>query len=373
MFALMIGLAASSVMAQTVPSADSPWRERFERARAALVEERFAVARGEFESLEASAQTDSERALAHELAQVARLGAERKQQAAQPEVRSDDELAVLYTSAALYGLGTGGMLALQFEPQTLGGALLPFAVLTPASIGAVALIDSYKRFAHGVPHAIAAGIYLGFGAALWPVGYQHAHATHGPGKPWGADRVSLVLWAGSTAGAVAGGLLGVLRRPTPGRVSFTASAAIWAGVITAFASSAIDSRRDKRAQTAYLLGGIGYGVGLLSGIAFGPSLAPSAARVRFIDLGGLGGALLGAGGYALVSHVPNSRGALGAAAIGGALGLGIAWFATSEMAPDHSHDRLRPALFASSASQLQLQPILAPLPGGFLAGVAGRL
>jgi hypothetical protein len=373
---LAVGLATLlcgvSVHAQQ-PAADSPWRQRFERARAALVEEQFAQAQKEFETLAQSAASDPERSLAHELAEVARRGGQKQQQTEQPEIRTSDELAVLYTSVALYGLGTGGMVALQFEPKTMGGALLPFIVLTPATVGSVALADSYRRFAHGVPHAIAAGLYLGFGEALWAVGYQHAHATQHDATPWPSNRVSVALWAGSTLGAAVGGLLGAIRRPTPGRVSFTASAGIWTGVLSAFAASAVESQRSHRGQTAYAVGAVGYNVGLLSGILFGPSIAPSAARVRFVDLGGLGGALLGAGGYALFSHTNNSRGNLAGAAIGGTLGVALSWWATSGMPPDHSHDQLRPVLGSNAPSPSDIKPTLVPLPGGFMAGLTGRL
>src|SRR4051812_9172548 len=85
---------------------DSPWRQRFERARATLVEERFLAAAADFEVLAKSAQTEQERRLASELADVARLGEEKRLATHQPEQRTGDELGVLYTTAALYGIGT---------------------------------------------------------------------------------------------------------------------------------------------------------------------------------------------------------------------------------------------------------------------------
>lgn len=357
--------------------ADSGWHTRYDAARAALVEERFADAEAELQALAATAPSDADRKLALELASIAhaRLARiARKAPEPQPELRTSDELSILYTTAVFYGLGTSGWLALQLQPKTFGGALLPFVIATPAAIGAVALADSFRPLRHGIPHAIAAGLYLGFGEGLWAVGYQRAYAAHhADTESWGAERVSTSLWIGSTAGAVVGGVVGALRRPTPGRVSFTASAGIWGGVLSAFALSAIESNPDQRAQATYLAGGIGYNAGLLTGIAFGPEVAPSVARVRFLDLGGLGGALLGAGGHALFSSDFGSRSSSAAIAIGGALGLGIAWWATSDMPPDRSHDPLKPAIGGTGGAFASWRPLIMPTRGGFTAAVTGSL
>jgi hypothetical protein len=356
------------------PQPGSPWRQRFEHARAALVDERFIAAAAEFEALTKSAQNDQEQRTANELAELAWLGEEKRLATLQPKQRTTDELGVLYTTAALYGIGTAGMLTLQFEPSTLGGAILPFAVFVPASIGCIALLDNYKPFAHGVPQALAAGLYLGFGEALWLVGYQHAYADlHPKHAPWHSNRVSAALWGGATLGGIVGGLIGALGSPTPGRSSFTASSGLWTGVLSAFAASALESRKGHRSQSAYLVGDIAYNAGLLAGIALGPSIAPSVARVRFVDLGGLGGALLGGGGYALLAHSTDSRGSLAAAAVGGVLGLGLTWWATSGMPADQSHDELRRAGGHKPAAAISLHPTLAPTRGGFIAGVLGQL
>jgi hypothetical protein len=366
-------LVATAVHAQ---SPQSSWHERYEHARAALIDERFADARAQLELLAQSAETDTDRRLAMELAEVARIEAMRHgpKLDLQPELRTSDELAVLYTTAALYGLGTSGWLTLQLQPKTFGGAIIPFALLTTAAVGGVALADGYRPLRHGIPQAIAAGLYLGFGEGLWIVAYQHAYATsHAGNTPWHAERVSTALWAGSTAGALVGGFIGALRRPTPGRVSFTASTGIWLGVLSAFAAEALNPDRTGRGHTSYLVGDIGYNAGLLAGVAFGPQVAPSVTRVRFMDLAGLGGALLGAGGYALIANQTDSRGEVGAAAIGGALGLGFAWWATSGMAPDHSHDELRPAIGRAGREGFSMHPVVVPTPGGVMASLVGAL
>ncbi len=373
LLALLAVLAVAAGARAQDPSGS--WQQRYERARTALLDEHFEDAQVQLKALAPTAPSESDRRLVLELADLARLKSERRIQQLQPSLRTSDELAVLYTTAVFYGLGSSAWLTLQLQPQTFGGALIPFAVLTSAAVGGVAIADAYRPLRHGIPHAIAAGLYLGFGEGLWLVAYQHAYATEHPGSntAWHSERVSTVLWAGSTGGALVGALVGAWRRPTPGRVSFTASAGIWTGVLSAFAADALNPDQKGRAPTSYVVGGIGYNAGLLAGIAFGPSVAPSVARVRFIDLAGLGGALLGGGSYALITNQRDSRAGLGAAAIGGALGLGIAWWATSGMAPDRSHDALPSAIGKRSAPAFSLQPTIVPTRGGFVASLVGAM
>jgi hypothetical protein len=172
---------------------------------------------------------------------------------------------------------------------------------------------------------------------------------------------------------VTGGLVGAVNRPTPGRVSFTASTAIWGGALAAFAAHALEPNPHERGQRAYLVGALAYNAGLLGGIVFGPVIAPSVKRVRYTDLGGLFGALLVGGGYSLIAGEVDSRMALGLAAVGGGLGLGLTILATRDMPPDRSHDQLPPAIGQRSATPAALRPTLIPLQGGFLAGLGGEL
>lgn len=372
----IVGALASPAAAQSAAEqgARVSWHERYQRARAALLDDRFAEAAREFRALEQSAPDPQDRSLASELASLASDRLARHAATDQPSLRTGDELTVLYTTAVFYGLGTSGWLALQLKPQSFGAAILPFAVITPAAVATVAFADSYRPLRHGIPHAIAAGVYLGFGEGLWMVGYQNAYAEHHPGSTrWSSDRVATALWITSTAGGGAGALIGALRRPTPGRISFTASTAIWGGLLSAFTSTALDSERDERRQRAYLVGAIGYNVGLVTGLMIGPTVAPSVARVRFTDLGGLFGALTGGGGYALLAAHRDSRVGFGATAIGSALGLGLAWWATSGMPPDHSHDQLPPAIGARDTGLASLRPSIAPTRGGFIASLGGEL
>lgn len=347
---------------------ETPWSERYARARATLLEEDYAAATRMLGELAETASTQGQRELATELASIAR--AKLASNDPQPALRTTDELATLYATAIFYGLGTSAWLALQAEPDNVAGALIPFATLTPAAAAAIALADSWRPLRHGIPHAIAAGMYLGFGEGLWLAGFQRAYASaHDDVEKWGAQRTSTALWLCATGGGLAGGLIGAINRPTPGRVSFTASSAIWSGALGGFVAHALSSDASQRGQMTYLVGGLAYNAGLLAGIVFGPVVAPSVARVRYVDLGGLFGALLVGGGYALLVGEADSRVGMGVAAVGGALGLGIAAWATRDMSPDRSHDRLQPLI----GRRASLRPTLVPAPGGFFAGLSGEL
>jgi hypothetical protein len=374
---LLASLLATTASAQSEPAQDTTaaeWHARYDHARGELLAGRFEQADSEFSALQYGAPTPVDRSLAVEFASFARSEIAKRKPEEQPSLRTSDEMAVLYTTAVFYGLGTSGWLDLQLKPQSFGAAFLPFAVITPAAVGIVALADSYRPLRHGIPQSIAAGLYLGFGEGLWIVAYQNAYAgQHSGTDNWGANRVATALWISSTAGAVIGGGIGALRRPTPGRVSFTSSTTIWGGLISAFATSAIEPQQDRRSQNSYLVGAIGYNVGLVTGLLFGPSIAPSVWRVRFTDLGGLFGALLGGGVGALATKEVTSRASMGAAAIGSVLGLGLTWWATSGMPPDRSHDQLRPGVSSRPTGLASIQPTLAPTRGGFTAGFTGEL
>jgi hypothetical protein len=341
---------------------EASWREEYARAKALLVDGRAPEAARALDALAASAPTPVDAAVARELAAVARASIDRRAPAPGPHLRTPDELSILYTSAFVYGLGTGGWMVLLTRPSHLAGAALPFVGFTTAAVGGVAMIDAYKPFRRGVPHSIAAGLYLGLGEAVWVIGLEHAAATRrADGSRWSAEMVGTALWSGATLGGIVGGVVGAWREPTPGRVSFTSSAATWAGVTSGFLAAAVESRDRSRGETAMAVGGVGYNLGLVGGIVVAPLLAPSVARVRFADLGAVGGGLLGAGAYAVAAErTATVRGGLGFAALGMASGLGLTWWLTEGMPRDPSADA-------------SVHATLVPTAGGLLGVLRGEL
>ncbi|HYQ44438.1 MAG TPA: hypothetical protein VER11_20790 [Polyangiaceae bacterium] len=338
------------------------WDQRYEKARHLLVSGDEAEAAPEFEQLSLLAPTEEDAHRARELAEICRAKLSAEVDAGY--LRSSGELTFLYSTAFVYGLGTSAWVAMMTQPKNLGGAVLPFAVLTTAAVGGVSLADNYRPFRRGVPQSIASGAYLGFGEGIWLVGIQHAGATRrDDGSAWDGKRVASALWGGATLGAIGGGVIGALRQPTPGRVSFTLSTSLWGGLVTSFAAAAFVSDDSRRTEQAFTLGMVGYNVGLVGGLIFAPSIAPSVARVRFVDLGGIGGGLIGAGVYTLAAGGGESRASLGAASLGTVAGLAFTWWATSEMPGDPP----------KQGRSLALLPSLVRTRDGWLATVSGEL
>jgi hypothetical protein len=368
---LALGLSAVCLALTVTSTANaaprSPaWQARYDRARESLLEERPDEAAREFGILAATADNPEDRLLASELQALTQLKL-RALTRPQPALRTSDELTLLYTTAVIYGLGTSAWMALIVKPKSLGAAVLPFAAITTAAVGGVALADGYRPFRLGVPQSISAGLYLGFGEGIWAVGIDHARAARlGDDSAWESEMVATVLWSGATLGGVVGGVVGALRQPTPGRVSFIASTSLWGGVLASFSAAALEPSTERRTETSFVVGTVGYNVGLVGGLVFAPTIAPSVARVRFVDLAGIGGGLIGAGTYNLFAgDNAKTELSLGTTALGTAVGLGISWWATRGMPSDPGKPH--------TAHTSTLMPSVTRTPGGWLAGVAGEL
>ena len=169
----------------------------------------------------------------------------------------------------------------------------------------------------------------------------------------------------STIGIATGTLMGYGRRPTPGRVAFTSSATLWGGLLASTATAAIMPYGGRRTEDSYLVGAGGYNLGLFTGMLLAPRIDPSVTRMRFVDLGGVGGALLGAGVYALAAQSSrDERLAYGMGALGAAVGLGLTWVATARF-DEKSHTR------ATQPNQATFEPMVLPSRGGGQVGLTG--
>ncbi len=379
---LAIVLAALVLSAwPTSARADEPdaWTARYDRARADMIEGRVREAEREFKALAGEARTEGERTLALEMARLsatyaARADAARAARPSAPRasVRSTDELTLLYTSAFLYGAGTGTWFLLQTKPDSAVTATLPFAALTAAPVIAVATIDGYKKLPRGLPHSLSAGLYLGLGQGIWIVGYQHARSARiedvDPDSTvrWAPESTASVLWTSATLGAVIGGVAGGFLPTTPGRVSFTASTTMWAGALSGLGAGALLPDDEYRRERAFLVGGIGYNLGLAGGLLGAHVVSPSVARVRLVDLLGLAGGLASAGFYLSVAGDPDTRTTEGLAVLGAGAGLALGWIVTSGMPKE------LPAA-AASPPRLELRPNLQPVRGGATIGIGATL
>lgn len=376
---LLAGATASTALAepQSLPEVTPPslkhdefdWWELYREARALLLEERYAEAAALFENLQVTASSDEQRRLAMELAMIARA-LEGEHAALRPdERRTSDELSLLYSSAFVYGFGTSAWLALQTKPGSFAGAVLPFAVLTTASVGGVAAADSYRPLAKGMPQAISGGLYLGFLEGVWLVGAQHARATrHDDGSHWNSARASTILWSSATAGALIGGAIASSEPHEPGNVSFVVSSGAWSAIVAGLSGAAIASDADYRGEFAFIGAGIGENLGLFSGLFAVPSEPVSIGRMRLTDVGGLGGGILGSALYLSVAGDEASpRWGFAAGALGASAGLGVTWWLTQGMRPSKPRSQPVENLLSS------VRPMVTPTLGGVMAGVGGTL
>jgi hypothetical protein len=166
---------------------------------------------------------------------------------------------------------------------------------------------------------------------------------------------------------VGGAVIGTTVGTTPGRASFVGSAGLWTGAIVGLTALAVSDPSHNNAAGALLAADVGLNLGIVGGMVGASMLSPSVARVRFLDLGGLGGGFLFGGlAAAIDNRNDNGEAVLGLTALGAASGLAVAAWATRNMPADRPEER-------PSATALQLHPALLPVRGGATVGIQGSL
>lgn len=357
------------------------WRSRYAGAQKKLVEGQFAEAADEFYALAASAPGTNE--YDHALEQwsicgtLARRGLmlvprrdfqETDLHQRMVGQRTTGEIISLYSTGIFYGLGTGVWTSILAEPDSVAGYVMPALMFGAATAGAVALADSAGPFRYGVPQSIATGVQLGFQEGLYLTLWNQAKSHHR--DQWGAKTVASLMWMSATAGGVVGGLAANALGATPGRASYVGSLGMWSAGVGALASAALTDSSHFRDDNAMLVGAIGLNAGIAAALATAGAVSPSLARVRWFDLGGLCGAIVGGGIYVSAADHIDDRPLYGWLAGGIAAGLGIAWAATSGMAPDRPEPNERAAPASTVASW---NFGLVPVTNGMGVGVQGTL
>jgi hypothetical protein len=377
--------AVEAAPAPAAPSLLAPdeWLRRYDQARASMYAGRFAAAAAAFAALAAATADAGDQTLAREQADICRRWAQAGfvlvppggLPAARPERpelpadrRTTDELAVLYTDAVLYGLGTGIALAAWTEPSSAAGGILPALGLGGLAAGAVYMLDHPMNLRYGVAQSIASGMWLGFEDGLaWTLWNQARVA--GPDE-WSARTVATVLWGASTAGAVAGGVLGTRFGTTPGRASLAGSAGLWAALVAGLVAASASSDSPRATQSFTLAGALALNAGAVAGIYLGQQVSPSIARVRFVDLGGLAGGILTGGiFFAVTNGHASEAAATGVLAAGITGGLAAAWVLTADFEPS------LPAAARAPDRLSALTPSIAPAASGtgVVLGLGGAL
>ncbi len=365
----------------------SLWEARYLSSRRALAEGRFDEARRGFDVIAAHAPDPSMRAHAAELGSLSRywigqglvLGPVRmfdqwaktqEVEKEKPDQRTTDEIAVLYTNTAVWGMGFGITVGVATEGSA-AAYFLPGLGMVGAGAGTVALLDNLggRKLRYGVAQSITAGLYIGFEAGLFAGLAADGIADR---RDFSSGALAGMIWGSATAGAITGGLLGHYRPTTPGRASFTESGAIWGGMLSSFlaAGFAANANDDLGEASPWLSGLVGTGVGAVAGGFFAGSVSPSIARVRFLDLGGLVGGLTAGGIYASVASTTGGRDLDQRAffllsSLGIIAGLGGTFMLTRKMEPDEPRRRSEDTTLGS------ITPTLSPTRGGFSGGLHG--
>jgi len=375
------------------PASEAPeWTRRYERARQTLIRGDFAAAAVELFDLEKAATTSAGRAAAHALRSVADEWTARGLAFTQepdlapvpatpePDRRSVDELVALYTTSAVYGIGSGVWLATITKPDSAAAVILPTIALTAGAVGTVLAVDTGPGFRYGVPQSIVSGAWIGFEHGLvWAI-FNDMHRR--PSRGGDATMVaSTIMWSLSTVGAIGGGVLGSVLPTTPGRSAWVGSTALWTGTLGGLLTGAFGGDSSPP-TTALAVAGVGLTAGTGLGMLTAGSVSPSISRVRLLDLSAVLGGLTTSGLY-IAAAGDNAQGAgvAGAMALGIAAGLGAGWLATSKMAADPlrrpdpkksedewARDRARGGFLA------RIRPMLVPSQGGgAMMGAGGTL
>ena len=350
--------------------AQEDWPTRYEAATQRLEAGDFATAAEGLEALLADAPDEASRARVRVLRDLARLWAERgvvlvrSQDAGDDRLsakaageRTTDELVLLYLMSVSYGLGTGVWFDIMAESNSPSSVVLPPLLLAGAAAGGVAALDARgEKLRYGVPQSIASGMRIGLMEGVtWTLWNQ---ARVRVDDEWTMKTSATVVWGVTTAGMIAGGVVGHEVGTTPGRAQWVESAAMWSGIVFGLAAGTIDAEHPD--DLALLTGAVALNVGAVGGMLTAGDVSPRAARVRFIDLGGLSGALVAGGLYiAIAGEDGSARPALGITAAGTAAGLATAWLFTAQMPRDETEPR---------SARLLLTPTE---DGGGLLGLAG--
>jgi hypothetical protein len=355
------GVARAQPGGRPMSAEQNSWSDDFDRARALMLDGKFAAAAPIFESLVGRAGTPVERAIAQQNAQLCRQWASRGASlrfgpadigAAQgrKDQRTTGELASLYISAVVYGLGSGGVLTVYSEPDSAGGVIMPSLALAGVSVGAVYLLD-YKKLGYGVPQSISAGLSIGLLEGLsWT--FWHFSSVRSEDE-WSAETITTLIWGSATLGGILGGVLGHKLGTSPGRAAFLESSARWTGLTAGLALSAFPDDEHKD-DAGFLAGAVGLTLGAVGGYFIARTESPSVARARFIDLGGISGGLVAGGLYLSVSNQDTEYTPFALTTAGGiAAGLALSYYLTRDMEPD---------LPGAAADQVvvDLAPTLAP-------------
>ena len=206
--------------------------------------------------------------------------------------RSGSEITVLYTAAAVYGVGMGVWFGAEAKIKDPGLFLITPAILGVAAPVGVYLLDN-PSMPRGLPAAIASGMVIGAGEGIGLASYQFVHASSA--DAWGFRGLSRATAIGATLGGAGGFALGYLQEPSPKSSLFTTSGVLWGAAIGSMYGYGASGKGlgYGRANDSAALGGlIGFNVGLAAAAGLSTVYIPSYRALTYMWAGaGIGAAV----------------------------------------------------------------------------------
>ncbi|HSY24966.1 MAG TPA: hypothetical protein VK841_22735 [Polyangiaceae bacterium] len=244
--------------------------------------------------------------------------------------RSANEMAFLYGTSAIYGVGTGVWI------DSLAGTSDPgIAVLAPVAFGAAVPIglylwDQYDEFDRAVPSTIATGLLLGAVEGVAIDGLQWQLTGNGGPNSWNFKTNTSVVFLTTTVGGVGGYAFGEWLQPDPRGLAFISSAAGWGSIAGVLFGGGVVGGDWK--DGAAVWGFSGYNAGIVAAGALSTVYTPSWTTLKYLWAGEVLGTLATTPVYLFyIGSNSDPRHGMIANAFGGLAGIALAAVFTANM------------------------------------------
>ena len=244
----------------------------------------------------------------------------------QSTVRAPGEMAALYITSGLYGVGTGIWLDSLFKLDDPGLAvIMPIAFGAGAPVGMYFWDRSIGGFKRGVPASMATGLVLGGLEGMAIAGTQWQY-TREKNKDWHFNVQTSVTWILATAGGVGGFFFGNWLEPDPRSMTFIVSGAGWGTLSGGMLGIAFQGRHDDWKDGSSIAGLIGYNALMAGAGAISIFHTPSFQSQKYMWLGYLAGAVAGCivFPFYLANSDANAKHGFIGPSLGGLAGVGVA-------------------------------------------------
>lgn len=206
--------------------------------------------------------------------------------------RSATEITVLYSTAAVYGVGLGVWVGSEAHIKDPGVFLIAPTILGLAGPVGVYFLDQ-PSMPRGMPGAIASGLVIGAGEGIGIASYQFVSSSSE--KAWGFRGLSRSTLLGATLGGAGGVALGYLQDPSPKSSLLTTSGVVWGaaiGTMFGYGASATGAGYSRANDSAALGGLVGFNLGLAATAGLSTVYIPTYRALTYMWAGaGIGAAV----------------------------------------------------------------------------------